>query len=209
MGRQKQVIFTIFLLVVVVFALGVVLGNSWKSADASEAGKILRSSELDAESFRVEQELFKSFESNCALARTRLSALSEDLGRLGKVLGAKNAREQLGEDYDFHKKKFHLMQIRTYVLEKKLASDCEGGANVVLYYYRQSDPASEAQGKLLDSLVPQFGLHVFAIEYGYANELKFLEDYYQVNQTPTLVVNFKDILSGPVSKEQLVPLLYG
>ena len=209
MEKKKQVVFIIFLLVVVVFALGVILGTSWKSGAASQTEKVLRSSELDAESFRVEQELFKSFEYNCELAKTRLGALSADLGRLGKVLGAKNAREILGDDYDFHKKKFHLMQIRTYVLEKKLASDCAGSVNVVLYYYDQSDFASEEQGKVLDSLVAQYGLHVFAIEYNYSNELKFLEDYYMVNQTPTLVVNFKDVLSGPVLREQLVPLLHG
>ncbi|MBS3124706.1 hypothetical protein J4211_00410 [Candidatus Woesearchaeota archaeon] len=209
MERQKQVIITMFLLVAVVFVLGVVLGNSWKSADSSEVGKILRSSELDAESFRVEQELFKSFESNCELAKTRLGALSEDLARLGKVLGAKDARVQLGDDYDFHKKKFHLMQIRTYVLEKKLTTDCADSGDVVLYYYRQGDPASEGQGRVLDELVPKHDLHVFAIEYNYSKELKFLEDYYQVNTTPTLVVNFKDVLSGSVSKEQLVPLLHG
>ncbi|HLC33144.1 MAG TPA: hypothetical protein VJJ82_04925 [Candidatus Nanoarchaeia archaeon] len=207
--EKTQGVVTIFLLVVVVFALGVVFGNSWNSADASEAGKLLQSSELDAESFRVEQELFNSFESNCDLAKTRLGVLSNDLARLGKVLGAKNAREQLGSEYDFHKKKFHLMQIRTYILEKKLSSDCAGSGNVILYYFSQDDPASEEEGTVLDLLVAEYPLHVFAIEYNYAKELKFLEEYYQVNNTPTLVVNFKEVLSGPVSKEQLVPLLHG
>ena len=85
MERQKQVIITMFLLVAVVFVLGVVLGNSWKSADSSEVGKILRSSELDAESFRVEQELFKSFESNCELAKTRLGKGAWGKGRAGSA----------------------------------------------------------------------------------------------------------------------------
>ena len=209
MEQQKQVVLTTFLLVAVVFALGVFLGNGWKSSNASEVDKILRSSELDAESFRVEQELFNSFDSNCELAKKRLGSLSEDLARLGKVLGASDAREQLGGEYDYNKKKFHLMQIRTYVLEKKLASDCHGAGNVVLYYYLQNDSASEEQGRVLDELVPVFGLHVFAIEYGYAKELKFLEDYYQVNATPMVVVNFKDVRSGFVAKEELAALLHG
>ncbi len=203
--ERKQAIITKFLLVIIVFALGVILGNSWNSG--SDVDKLLRASELDSESFRVEQELFKTFELNCDLAKKRLNALSGDLGRLGKVLGADNARELLGEDYGFHKKKFHLMQIRTYILERKLASDCEDSGNVVLYYFSQNDSLSRAQGQILDGLVKEFGLHVFAVEFNYSKEIVFLEEYYQINQTPALVVNFKDLLVGPVSRDRLVPLL--
>src|SRR3989344_4883048 len=202
--KLRQALIIKVLLVVMVFSLGVILGNSWKSD--SDVDKLLRASELDAESFRVEQELFKNFELNCGFAKKRLGALSEDLGRLGKVLVADNAREFLGEEFDFHKKKFHLMQIRTFVLEKKLASDCEDSGNVVLYYYSKNDPSSQVQGQILDGLVSEFDLHVFAIEYNYSKELRFLEEYYQINQTPALVVNFKELLVGPVSRDNLIPL---
>ncbi|MBI4146100.1 hypothetical protein HY489_02065 [Candidatus Woesearchaeota archaeon] len=202
--RQKQTLATMVLLVLVVFSLGVVVGNSWQNRGGEVEG-VLRASELDAESFLVEQELFESFETNCQLAQERLRSQSGELGGLGKVLAADDARQKLGEeDYAFLKRKYHLLQIRTYVLEKKVQSDCGGIPNVVLYYYGKGDPLSREQGIILDELVDEQRFHVFAIELGYARELKFLEDYYGVEQAPTLVVNFKKVLPGLISKEEIM-----
>jgi hypothetical protein len=207
---KKQVLVTTVLLVAVVFAIGVLLGNQWKSSSSTEITKVLRQSELDAESFLVEQELFESFETNCPLAEKRLGSLGQELWQLGKVLGASDAKEKLGEDnYSFLKRKYHLMQIRTYVLDKKLQQDCGSGINVILFYFKKDDPASEQQGKILDDFVSHYNLHVFAIEYHYSQELEFMEDYYDINQAPTLVVNFEHTIPGLVTKEQLLPLLHG
>jgi len=207
---KKQVLLTTVLLVGVVFAIGVILGNSWRASEANGAAKVLRQSELDAESFLVEQELFESFETNCDLAGKRLSSLSEELWNLGKVLGTSDAREKLdAEDYSFLKRKYHLMQIRTYVLDKKLQTDCGSMTNVVLFYFKLNDPASEQQGRILDELAEPYRLHVFAIEHQYSKELEFLEDYYEISGAPVLVVNFKQVMPGLVTKEQLIPLLYG
>lgn len=205
---MNQRLITSILLVIVVFSTGVIIGNTWRSSDAATITKILRQSELDAESFLVEQELFESFEANCQLSEKRLASQSQELWRLGKLLGGEDAKEKLGEpDYTFLKKKYHLMQARTYILAKKLQDDCGKQSNIILYYYQQNDPLSEQQGPILDELVDDYNLHVFAIELGYANELEFLEDYYAINKTPTLVVNFDTVLQGPATREQLTPHL--
>ncbi len=206
---KKQVLLTTILLVIVVFSIGIILGNAWKSSSSDEVTKVLQQSELDAESFLVEQELFESFETNCPLADQRLSSLSEELWKLGKVLGAQDAQEKLGdENYNFLKRKYHLMQIRTYILDKKLQTDCGSKTNVILFYFGQ-DKLSEEQGKILDELVAEYKLHVFAIEYDYSKELQFLQDYYEIKETPSLVVNFGNTLPGMATKEQLIPLLHG
>ena len=207
---KKQTLLTTILLVCVVFILGIILGNYWKSSETTEISKVLRQSELDAESFLAEQELFESFETNCALAEKRLSSLSEELWKLGKVLGTDDAQEKLGEEnYGFLKRKYHLMQIRTYVLDKKLQDDCGSKTNVILFYFKRKDTLSEQQGKILDELAAQHNLRVFAIEYRYSRELEFLEDYYEIKDAPALVVNFDTTKSGLITKEQLIPLLHG
>lgn len=207
---KKQVLLTTVLLVIVVFSIGIILGNAWKSSSSDEVSKVLQQSELDAESFLVEQELFESFETNCPLADKRLSSLSEELWKLGKVLGAQDAQQKLGdENYNFLKRKYHLMQIRTYILDKKLQTDCGSKTNVILFYFKRGDESSEEQGKILDELVAEYKLHVFAVEYGYSKELQFLEDYYEIKETPSLAVNFGNTLPGMTTKEQLIPLLHG
>jgi hypothetical protein len=206
---MKQALLITILLVCIVFVIGIILGNSWNSGQ-TEISKTLKQSELDTESFLVEQELFESFETNCALAEKRLSSLSDELWKMGKILGAQDAKQKLGEEnYNFLKRKYHLMQIRTYVLDKKLQQDCGIKTNIILFYFKQDDTLSEQQGKILDELVKQYPLHVFAIEYQYSKELEFLEDYYEIKNTPTLVVNFEKALPGLNTKEQLIPLLHG
>src|SRR5574342_576748 len=201
---KKQVLVTTILLLAIVFAIGVLLGNQWKSSRSDEITRVLQQSELDAESFLVEQELFENFETNCPLAEKRLGSLGQELWQLGKVLGAADAKEKLGEEnYAFLKRKYHLMQIRTYILDKKLQEDCDSTINVILFYFKKDDPDSEQQGKILDELVKTYDLHVFAVEYRYSRELVFLEDYYDIQGAPTLVVNFDNTLPGLVSKEQL------
>ncbi len=207
---KKQVLVITILLIGVVFAVGIILGNAWNSSETNGAAKILRQSELDAESFLIEQELFESFETNCALAEKRLSTLGEELWKLGKVLGTPDAKEKLAEeDYSFLKRKYHLLQIRTYILNKKLQTDCGSTTNVILFYFTHNDPLSEQQGKILDELVATHALHVFAIEYDYSKELKFLEDYYEISSPPALVVNFQHVLPGMTTTEQLTTLLHG
>jgi len=169
---MKQAFIITTLLVSVVFIIGVIIGNTWKTADADEVSKIIRQSELDAESFLVEQELFESFEANCELADKRLGSLNQELWKLGKVLGTGDAKQKLGdEDYGFLKRKYHLMQIRTYILDKKLQQDCESQTNVIIFYFNQDDQLSQRQGEILDDLVENYNLHVFAIEYQYSKEL--------------------------------------
>jgi hypothetical protein len=207
---MKQKLLTILLLIAVVFATGILLGSAWKTSSADEVSKLLRQSELDAESFLVEQNLFDNFETNCELAEKRLTSLSKELWDLGKLLGDKKAEEKLGEiDYHFLKKKYHLMQIRTYVLEQKLQNDCSRKVNVILLYFDKNGVDSEIQGKILDGLVEQYNLHVFAIEHDYSNELKFLEDYYEIKTAPYIVVNFNHKLEGLQNSENIIPLLYG
>ena len=206
----KQMFVTALLLVIIVFVigLGVILGNSWKSD--SDVDKLLRASELDAESFRVEQELFKNFELNCGFAERRLTTLSADLWQLGKVLGASDAKEKLGDDdYSYLKRKYHLAQMRAYVLDKQLEVDCGKVNNVVLFYFKNDDPLSAEQGRVLDDLVSQFSMHVFAVELNYSKELNFIEEYYEIDSAPSLIVNYDSVLKGLQEKDKVVPLLHG
>ena len=49
---------------------------------------------------------------------------------------------------------------------------------------------------VLDELVLERNITVFAMEYNYSSELAFLENYYRINYTPSLVANYNHSLSG-------------
>lgn len=206
----KQTRITLILLVTLVFILGVFFGNTYASFRENQISKVLQQSELDAESFLTEQELFDNFETNCPLAEKRLSTLSQELWKLGKTLDTPDARDKLGEEtYNVLKIKYHLMQIRTYILDKKLKEDCQSQINVILYYFKQNDPQSTTQGKILDNIANKYNVHIFAIEHDYSKEIRFLEQYYEITTTPALVINYDSILTGITQEHEIEQLLHG
>ncbi len=205
---KRQAFFSIILLLVIIFAAGIIVGRSMSNPELSDVNQFIKQSELTTESYLIEQELFAGMEKNCDLAKLRLSALSSELWNLGKSLGTETAKQDLGEEnYDFLKRKFHLMQIKTYTLYHKLKQDCSVDVPVILFYYSQNNPDSLEQGAILDRLVGGFDVKVFAIEYNYSQELRFLEDYYEISRTPSVVVNFETVRKGLLPYDQLEALV--
>jgi hypothetical protein len=205
---MKSTLITTIFLVIVVFIIGVIIGNTWNSSDETEISKLLEQSELDAESFLVEEQLFDTFKTNCPLTESRLSSQSSELANLGQLLSSTDAEKNLGpENYHYLKLKYHLMQLRTYILYKKLHDDCGKTTNVILYYFTRLDPQSHDQGIILDQLVAEQDLAVFAVEQGYSPSLSFLEQYYNISSSPSLVINYEHVMRGFTTKEDILRAL--
>ncbi len=194
---KRQTFLSVVILFIIAFAVGIIIGRGAGNPELSDVDRFVKQSELTTESYLIEQELFAGMEKNCDLARLRLAALSSELWQLGKLLGSETARQDLGEsNYNFLKRKFHLMQIKTYTLYHRLKQDCAVEVPVILFYYSRNDNQSLEQGAILDQLVGAFDVKVFAIEYNYSQELRFLEDYYEITGTPSVVVNFDIVRKG-------------
>jgi hypothetical protein len=209
---KRHIYLTTFLLLILVFLAGVLFGRNLETGNSQRIADFMKDNELNTESYLTEQELINDFgEDNCPLAKIRIDDLSVELGEIGRQLTIEGAKEKLGEDnFNFLKRKFHLMQIRTYVLFKKLIDECNISSNVILYYYSINDENSTEQGHVLDKIVTEYDAKVFAIEYNYSKELGFLESYYNIKKTPSLVINYNYIHEGltdyeTVSKEMAIP----
>ena len=194
--KKKSKFFMLVLVIAFTFVLGFSLGGYFASLD-TDVNKILKESELDAESFLIEQQLAETFGLDCEFSQSRLAALSEQLWKLGQLLGKETAEQELGkEGYNFLKRKFHLMQIKTYSLYKNLEKSCGKDFDVILFYFKRNNEDSKRQGEILNQIVKNFDTKVFAIEFDYSPELKFLEQFHKVSSAPTLVVNFEKSLKG-------------
>jgi len=192
MVRKKLTFLAVVLSLTIVFAIGVILGWSLSTAKATEATKILKENELNTESFLLEQELFETLGSKgCELTQTRLDDLSQQLYTLGIQLGTPTAKQDLGEEnYHLLKRRYHLLQIKTYTLYYRFRQSCVMPNPVFLFYYSKNDAASAQQGEILDDIVAAYDARVFAIEFQYSPELAFLEQYYNITSTPTIIMNY-------------------
>ncbi|MEM4263663.1 MAG: hypothetical protein QW666_02085 [Candidatus Woesearchaeota archaeon] len=205
---MKKQLFLSTLLLIFAFVIGIIVGNSLGNSELKKADRFIRQSELSTESYLLEQEILQGFNQSCDLAQARLSELSSELWQLGKILGTETAKQDLGEEnYHTLKLKYHLMQIKTYLLYYKLNRDCKINTPVVLFYYKQNDTASKEQGIILDKFVEKYGIKVFAIEFNYSKELKFLEINYGIDQGPSLVINYKTKKTGLTSYDNIKSVL--
>ena len=201
---KKQVFLSTILALCAVFVIGIIVGNVISNPELKEINTVVKQSELSTESYLLEQELLADFDQNCELAKTRLAALSGELWQLGKLLGSETAKKDLGEaTYHFLKLKYHLMQVKTYLLFANLNKDCDFTTPVVLFFYSQKDADSKEQGIILDQLVEDYDIKVFAIESDYSKELEFVELFYEVDKTPFLVLNYDIKKQGLTSYEDI------
>lgn len=207
--KQNHLVLSTFAILLAVFLIGIVVGRATTSSGVDELTMFIKNNELNTESYLIERELIGQIEEgDCAIAGSRMDDLSSELWAIGQKLLSDDARAELGdEEYNFIKRKYHLRQIRAYILMKSLREVCPSTGHAVLFYFSQSDQDSFRQGQELDRAVASHNVSVFAIEHNYSRELNFLEDYYRISYTPTIIVDYKEKFAGFASYEEIAPLL--
>ena len=208
-NRMKHLFLTTVILLIVIFIMGILIGRRMSDSRVDDISSFIKNNELNTESYIIEQELIENFEQgNCELADARIASLGSDLWQIGKSLSPGDAEQRLGkQNYYFMKMKYHLLQIRTYILFYQLKQNCNNTDSVVLFYFSKDDNDSEEQGKILDRLVKDYGITVFAVEYSYSEKLSFVEEYYSIEETPTLIIDYGPTISGLASYEEVEDLI--
>lgn len=201
---RKIVLIMLLALVVVSFIAGIFVGSIISNPESKKIEKMFKENELDTKSFVIEQQLITTFEkANCDILKNRISALSNKLGNIGRQLNNPNLEKEIGsENIRYLKIEYHLLQINTYTLFKKLENSCGEKYNIILFYYG-ADNESIEQGYILDKIVADKDAKVFAIQHNYAEQIAFMERYYQINKTPTLIINFRTRLEGLTDYESI------
>lgn len=194
---KKHIILTFTIILIAVFISGILLGKTIGSSGLTKVNRLIKESELNTESYLVKQSLIKSMNNDiCSFSKTRLAEMNKELGSIGKTLTIDNAEESLGKEvFSVLKRKYHLMQIKTYIMFHTLKNECSQSSNVILFYY-DSDIDSIEQGEILDRLVKEHEYNVFAIEYNYSRSIMFLEEFYNITKAPTIILNFDKKLEG-------------
>lgn len=200
---MKQTFLVIVIVIAIVFFIGILLGKHIESNEQEEIARFIKNLELNTESFLVEQELLGASE-DCSLSEERISSLSSELYNLGVMLSEPKAESNLGKDnYKLLKKKFHLMQIRTYLLYNQFKKNCKSDEHVILFYYGKDNSDSKEQGKILDEIGKKYSVNVFALEFNYTSELTFLEGYYDISEPPAIVIDYNNIKKGLTNYEEI------
>jgi len=136
------------------------------------------------------------------------SAFSGELGELGRKLEWGQTNLGATEEVSYLKKYYSLLQIKDYLLTKRISERCKVKSAFILYFYTTAENCSECerQGLVLTALRDKYPeLRVYSFDY--STELSAVEamlQIYKIKDTllPALVID-DDVITGFHSIEDL------
>ncbi len=212
MNRRRMFIIS-GILTVVVFSLGIVLGISLDQLREDDVFDNLRQSELDTESYLVEQTYINSFGGDvCAALSSRTTDLKFITTRIGQQLGKYSAKNfVLTSDLDYLKRKYFISEIKFLTLINDLNNNCNTNYVTILFFYTKDDQSSARQGYILSDLEEEYKdeLIVLSIDKDYEDEplVRMLKQRYNLSKDSTLVINNDKKIEEFTSKEELKKLI--
>ena len=123
--------------------------------------------------------------------------LSQELGPLGEKLNfAENQTELNSEDLEYLKRSYFLLEIKDYLLMKRLTERCGIRPTFILYFYSTEDKCEDCErmGYVLTALREKYpDLRVYSFDYHFnVGAIETLRSIYKVkDELPALIINNK------------------
>jgi hypothetical protein len=208
---KKYVVVSSLIITLAIFSAGFLIGKYLDSYRFTDVVDTMRESEINTESYVVEQQFIEKFGGrSCELLRPRLIELSRDLSTLGQSLTLYESGAMLlnERDYDYLKRRYFVLEARTYMYELHAKNTCGDNRTLILFFYSgQNEVPSIKQGYVLDDMYREYknniSIHSFDINFQNSTITDILEKYYNISEAPTLVINDKVIKKGFVDMKEL------
>ncbi len=211
MVNYRKILLVSLIITILIFLAGLLLGLSLDDTRISDIVNNLNQNELNRESYLVEQDFIKVAGGNiCDLSRPRINELSTELAKLGQLLTRYESKGILkASEYEYLKRKYFLLEIKTYTLFTNLRKECDYNFTTVLFFYDQDHQDSLNQGYVLDSFVQNGkNVHIFSFDRNFKEQaIGTLIIHYNVTQAPTLVLNNEIIKEGLTSVDELKTII--
>jgi len=200
-------------LTLLVFLGGVFLGWFLDYNRVSVIQSQIDALQLDFQNLQVENTFAQALGDNttCSLYASRAVSLSSQTDRLATELDAfRNINQFQTGTLDTLKKRYTLLNLEFWTQLANLQKTCGYNATTFIYFYT-TDPnkvcdACIAQGLVLDSLKKQSPdrVMIFAIDYNLdLGIVKALRQTWNITNTPSIVINGKNVLQGFTDKATL------
>ena len=197
-----------FVITIAIFATAFMLSNYTNEKRIKEVQNIENNIAIDILSLETQFDLFE--EVSCDVIDK--SILSQEINSLARRLSfMETSRGSDDEEVERLKKYYSLLQIKDYLLMKKIGEKCEKEPIFILYLYSNIGDCvdCEKEGFVLTYLRKQYpNLRVYAFDYHLdLAAIKSLASLYNIqNKLPAIVINDK-LYYGFKSKKEIEELL--
>jgi hypothetical protein len=171
----------------------------------------INQNELNTESYSVEKDFLTTFGGDkCSLSSPRVIALSEELGKIGRLLTKYESSNVIEKsEFNYLKRRYFLLEIKAYALFTSLKKECNYNYTTILFFYDSNNDFSARQGYVLDALVNiNPDTNIFSFDRAFTGDptLETVKIHYNITTSPTLVINGKMKQEGLIDLETLIKL---
>lgn len=211
--HKKHILITALAFAIVLFCAGLFLGFSVDKLRESEISNNIVRSELDAQSYFLEQQYLESFtNANCELFAKQVEILRNRNYETGRQLeNWANAKYTFNKkDFGDVKRRYFIQEGQLLLLVENLRQNCATDYNSILFFYKIGDGDSVKQGYVLDSIsLSRNDTLVLSFDKDFIEEpfVDLLLSTYGVEKTPTIIVNGKRKFEGLTSRAQIEAIL--
>ncbi len=200
--------FIVFFITLAVFITAGTLSSFFNQRKINEVKKIQDKISIDILSNETQFQLLQ--ELSCR--DVSKSTLSKELNELADKITYSEANIKNQEDVNELKRYYGILQIKDYLLSKKLKEKCKINTELIFYFYTTKENCTECdkQSIVLTQLRQKYpDLRVYSFDYSSSlSALQTLINIFKISDTalPALVIN-EDTYTGFKSAEEIEKLL--
>ncbi len=183
--------FLAFVLTIIVFSAGVVLGVMLESARLQDAQQIILTEKVNLRSLQLQQNYIESGVADCNALNKLLEANINELTRkMATVIDYEKRSVFNQEEFELQLRDYFLTEIQFLLVSQEIDKKCEKDNVKVLYFYDEN--RFDTQGDVLDYVRKRFDGKVLVFSFNSAFEeepmIRTLLASYNITFYPSVVV---------------------
>ncbi|MBD3312293.1 hypothetical protein GF352_02435 [archaeon] len=212
-NRQDHLI--VFIITTLVFIVGIFSGITISKNKMTTIDSKITDFEENMNSIELGvliSDALKNETLSCKYLQGKLNETQSLLSELGEQVVQYESQSKIGDEaYKEVKKRYNAVRTQYWLMLEKLKNQCSNNYTTILYFYRTETPcpACRDQGVILTHLTTNNpDIYVVSVD---ADEdlllIQMIKEAYNVNSTPTIVIDASTIRTGLVSREELLSLI--
>lgn len=154
---------------------------------------------------QLEMDYLIGFAGGCSLLEEGKKNIAKTLVETNRKLVQYNENAIGGAEIMRLKTDQSVLYVKYWLFTVKMKDICKTNVSTIMYFWDIS-PESQQQGYVLDSVSERYGSSVLVVPLDYNFDLgiiRILSKQFNVTKAPTIVINEKTKLEGPVSSAEI------
>lgn len=215
--QSKRVFLQSFLVTIIIFAVGLVLGFAIESNRIDETQLALLNSEISLLDEQIRNQNIKVFNVSCEAATTSMFNFADRIYEEARTLEQYDASSKFTEELEIVHKKYDLLRTMLWTHSIEMSERCPKQYHTVVYLF---DYASEdidlkarqgAVSRVLTDLKEKFGASILLIPIATNLDLESVEmikTKYGISETPAIIVDETKIITEQITLSELEDIVF-